>query len=156
MSVPFEALATEGGDPRLPHYDDAVLAQEQQASVDLSSVTFEEYLYHAALTRAEEKIADEEYRRIRGPTTFMSAIKSRFSKGTEHLAITAEASEKRMPDEATGEKGGDLSNPSGDSVDRYGISPAQYKTASRALRTASWSSIFFLITTDILGPFTVP
>ncbi|KAF7308777.1 Aa-trans domain-containing protein [Mycena kentingensis (nom. inval.)] len=30
------------------------------------------------------------------------------------------------------------------------------ETASRALRLASWSSAFFLITTDILGPFNAP
>ena len=28
--------------------------------------------------------------------------------------------------------------------------------AQRALRTASWASIFYLITTDILGPFNAP
>jgi hypothetical protein len=30
------------------------------------------------------------------------------------------------------------------------------KNASRALRLASWASVFYLITTDILGPFNVP
>ena len=29
-------------------------------------------------------------------------------------------------------------------------------TARRALRTASWAAIFYLITTDILGPFNAP
>jgi len=28
--------------------------------------------------------------------------------------------------------------------------------AQRALRTASWASVFYLITTDILGPFNAP
>ncbi|KAF5373086.1 hypothetical protein D9758_001467 [Tetrapyrgos nigripes] len=32
----------------------------------------------------------------------------------------------------------------------------EFDTARRALRTASWISIFFLITTDILGPFNAP
>ncbi|CAG8978706.1 hypothetical protein HYALB_00004689 [Hymenoscyphus albidus] len=36
------------------------------------------------------------------------------------------------------------------------VSVAEWKNASRAIRTAGWSSIFYLITTDILGPFSVP
>ncbi|KAG6821307.1 hypothetical protein H0H93_000168 [Arthromyces matolae] len=33
---------------------------------------------------------------------------------------------------------------------------AERVNAARALRTASWASVFFLITTDILGPFNAP
>ena len=36
------------------------------------------------------------------------------------------------------------------------ITDAEYKNASRAMRTAGWSSIFYLVTTDILGPFSTP
>ncbi|CAK5283068.1 unnamed protein product [Mycena citricolor] len=37
-----------------------------------------------------------------------------------------------------------------------GITLSERETASRALRLASWSSVFYLITTDILGPFNAP
>lgn len=36
------------------------------------------------------------------------------------------------------------------------VSDAEWKNASRAIRTAGWTSVFYLITTDILGPFSVP
>jgi hypothetical protein len=36
------------------------------------------------------------------------------------------------------------------------VPDADWKNASRAVRTAGWTSVFYLITTDILGPFSVP
>ncbi|RMZ87736.1 hypothetical protein DV736_g5034, partial [Chaetothyriales sp. CBS 134916] len=36
------------------------------------------------------------------------------------------------------------------------ITEVEWSNASRAFRTASWGAIFYLITTDILGPFAVP
>ncbi len=35
------------------------------------------------------------------------------------------------------------------------ITDEEWKNASRALRTATWAACFYLITTDILGPFGV-
>lgn len=36
------------------------------------------------------------------------------------------------------------------------IEDSEKMNAFRALRTASWASVFYLITTDILGPFNAP
>jgi hypothetical protein len=36
------------------------------------------------------------------------------------------------------------------------VSPAEYRAASSSLRTATWGAIFYLITTDILGPYSTP
>ena len=41
-------------------------------------------------------------------------------------------------------------------TDKYGVTEAEWETAQRAARTASWGAIFYLITTDILGPYSVP
>jgi len=38
----------------------------------------------------------------------------------------------------------------------HGITEAEWETAQRATRTATWGSVFYLITTDILGPYNVP
>ena len=38
----------------------------------------------------------------------------------------------------------------------YGVSESEWEHAQRATRTATWGSIFYLITTDILGPYNVP
>jgi hypothetical protein len=39
---------------------------------------------------------------------------------------------------------------------RSTVTDLEWRQASRAARTASWGSIFFLITTDILGPSGAP
>ncbi|KIK78020.1 hypothetical protein PAXRUDRAFT_347790 [Paxillus rubicundulus Ve08.2h10] len=36
------------------------------------------------------------------------------------------------------------------------VTDAEYRAASSSLRTASWGTIFYLITTDILGPYSTP
>jgi hypothetical protein len=41
-------------------------------------------------------------------------------------------------------------------AERLEISDDEWTNASRAVRTATWAAIFYLITTDILGPFNVP
>jgi len=40
--------------------------------------------------------------------------------------------------------------------DQYGITNDEWYNAQRAVRTATWGSVFYLITTDILGPYSVP
>jgi hypothetical protein len=156
MSNPA-GLALGGGDPRDPNHvltggQDVVEKQMAQNAHD-PSVTFEEYMYYATITRAEELEADKHHRAALGPRTFKSTIKNRFSTGKETHAVA------NYPPSPTGErdlnekKGLDRSPPRRNLGD---VSDADYKTASRAIRTASWSSAFFLITTDILGPYSVP
>jgi hypothetical protein len=36
------------------------------------------------------------------------------------------------------------------------ISQEEWDQASRACRTATWSAVFYLVTTDIMGPYSVP
>lgn len=42
-----------------------------------------------------------------------------------------------------------------DRSNRLSITEAEWTNASRAFRTATWAACFYLITTDILGPFGV-
>lgn len=41
-------------------------------------------------------------------------------------------------------------------TDSWGVTETEWEQAQRAARTATWGSIFYLITTDILGPTNVP
>jgi hypothetical protein len=41
-------------------------------------------------------------------------------------------------------------------TDKWGITETEWEHAQRATRTATWGSVFYLITTDILGPNNVP
>lgn len=152
---PSGALAGEGGDPRLTHNDSLINAEEDHRHE--RDISFEEYYYYAGITRAEEKIADEEYRRIRGPRSFANTITGRFSKGGDHAVAQAQAQMAADESRVTNEKTGELNEkgePTGEVVAPHYA--ADLKNASRAMRTASWGSIFYLITTDILGPFTCP
>lgn len=98
-------------------------------SLQSKEVIFEEYLYYAAIQRLEE--------------------------------------EGDRPQEGEGEKGwfyrlsdykGKNVNVDVSSASPPPMTPKQEDDAraSRALRLASWMSVFYLITTDILGPFNAP
>lgn len=147
-------VAPEGGDPReganpIKHTGPSVENQMMHAAHD-SSVTFEEYVYYAKITRAEEKVANERYVEAAGPRTFKSLIKNRFSTGQSSQS----ADVVRGYGSSNEKEGSDRLGVA--SSDHSGISDAEWKNASRATRTAGWSGIFYLITTDILGPYSVP
>ncbi|KAG1745205.1 transmembrane amino acid transporter protein-domain-containing protein [Suillus lakei] len=46
--------------------------------------------------------------------------------------------------------------PSSEEGGRALVTAGEYRAASGALRTAKWGSVFYLITTDILGPYSTP
>lgn len=115
------------------------------------NVRIEEYVYYASITRAEEKLANEEHVRIQGPTSAKSIVLGRFSKGK---ASGAPASPPATDVTANEKNSGGVTTPPSDG--RGHVTDAEWKTASRALRTCGWGSIFYLITTDILGPFSTP
>lgn len=180
MSLPVAYMmdGEEGGDPRRPssqharpgtvtdpksdhtdvvgaisNQDGALAADSTQIDILRAShhhdksISFEEYMYYAEITRAEEKAENERYRAARGPTTFKSLIKDRFSKGHHHKSLQARQAGSASPEEKT---------PADGNAVITGVSDAEWKQASRAVRTAGWGGVFYLITTDILGPFSTP
>jgi hypothetical protein len=132
-----------------------------QARVD-GTVTFEEYVHWAKIERAEENEANRVYKEIRGPLSVSRVIKGRFSKGIHY-------EEKKRKEEAVlaaarAARGGgsDSEKDKSDTAVVAAASPEgavseeEWRTASRALRTASWGTMFYLITTDILGWSSTP
>lgn len=99
-----------------------------------TNVEFEDYLYFAAVQRREEDLATM-------PTSEIGGVdKSNwFNRLSEHkgpnVNVNVHAIVNPIP-------------PTADELER--------ENASRALRLASWASVFYLITTDILGPFNAP
>jgi hypothetical protein len=130
------------------------------------TVTFEEYMYWAKIERAGEHEANRIYIEERGPRTIVGVLKGRFSKGVHH------ENEKKRKTEAQEiiahgglpknvaqlDEKGNAVVAAGDSSDSemMTVSPEEWKQAARALKTASWGTIFFLITTDILGWSSAP
>lgn len=116
-------------------------------------------VHYASITRAEEKEENERFVAARGPRTLKTMLKSRFSnyKAPTHsvnsLDTGSAKGEKTTSDD---EKPAKASSPTALPTYDMRVSEAEWKNASRAVRTAGWSSVFYLITTDILGPFSVP
>ncbi|PNP59598.1 hypothetical protein THARTR1_00771 [Trichoderma harzianum] len=117
------------------------------------TVTFEEYQYWAKIEREEEYQANLEFKAEHGPRTVKSVFLGRFSKGVHHenkkkaeAAAAAENSGTASPDEKNGVTTRNANLPT----------EAEWKQASRAMRTASWGTMFYLITTDILGWSSTP
>ena len=112
-------------------------------------VPFEEYLYWAQISRADERYEDPRH----DYTLFGKVIK----KGRTAGAATLPPEPTSVAEKNGG--GSDFEKSAvvpADTRGRLPITDAEYTNASRALRTATWGAIFYLITTDILGPFSVP
>lgn len=109
-------------------------------------------------TRAEEKSANERFVAAAGPKTFKSVVMNRFSnskgdEGREQQSIDSPAETGSNGEKNAYDEKGALADPNR----TWGnVSDSEWKHASRAVRTAGWTSVFYLITTDILGPFSVP
>jgi hypothetical protein len=101
-----------------------------------NSVTFYEYKYYAELTRAEQDSGNV-------PTTGSG------EHGMLPTTMGTPARAERASDHEGSQAAIPASNP-------HIISDDEWMTASRAIRTATWLSVFYLITTDILGPYGVP
>ena len=103
------------------------------------AVTFEEYRYYAKRTREEEKTLESPKLRWR------EIISRSASKDAPQNGAGADYDDSR---EVTQENFASKET-------RLRITDQEWTDASRAMRTASWGAAFYLITTDILGPYGV-
>jgi amino acid permease len=69
---------------------------------------------------------------------------------SQEVPAMTDATEKKSDLPPTGETN------TADATDSWGITESEWEHAQRAVRTASWGSIFYLIATDLLGPNSVP
>jgi uncharacterized MAPEG superfamily protein len=122
------------------------------------NITIEEYLHYAKISRAEEDRLygkNSDFVASSGPVVNFVNEKI-LHKKTEHrrpsqprLSVSAQGNAqmtRTSSDNSNGEKGEKTFQP-------IPISDDEWLTASRAARTATWGAIFYLITTDVLGPF---
>lgn len=101
-----------------------------------SDVSFQEYHYYARLTREEQKT----WAKPVAGKNFLAYLIPNLQKAETG---PAEVANQAMVNISDREK-------------RKLISDDEWANASRALRTAGTGAIFYLITTDILGPFGLP
>ncbi|KAM3074606.1 hypothetical protein ACMFMG_008036 [Clarireedia jacksonii] len=142
------SLSGTGEDPRLPNETNNTTVRPQHRKLHDPSVTFEEYHYYANITRAEE---DASANTDIGDTTFFSLIVPPKNLKGAAPVNSAPVPEKEIGEEKTTRHIHDMSD-----ADRLNISDDEWHNASRSMRVATWAAIFYLITTDILGPFGVP
>lgn len=121
-------------------------------------ISFAEYMHYASITRAREKVANDEYLRERGPTTLKCRIKDMLKTGRQGSQELEADSPYTSEKDNTGQK--DHSVVQTLALDSTAPSvqapPSELHTANRALRTAGWGSMFYLITLDIMGPSNTP
>ena len=151
MAQNLANLALDGGDPRVSSEKNPGQFALEHGHQEITkggftiekahvhndpTVLFEEYLHYAEITRAEERAYEGNLINRKDPWSLGGIIKNRFSKGHVH-EVNAVVDEGKI---TTTHK------------NTATVTDLEWRQASRALRTASWGSIFFLITTDILGP----
>lgn len=136
-----------------------------------SSIQFEEYHWWANKSREYEKTLSTSGAGLQGVAKMLIGKKTKTeTKGEDTWGVPAHEKtntkdaglvqpkpEAQKVAEQIGnglnEKSSGESSPG---LDQYGITNDEWYNAQRAVRTATWGSVFYLITTDILGPYSVP
>lgn len=96
------------------------------------NITFEEYAYYASLTRAEEKrITNSDPEVFKDSKFGLLSLKRFMDKKTSQTAAISSTGVLTVSDE-------------------------EWLRVTRATRNATWGAVFFLITTDLFGPMSVP
>jgi hypothetical protein len=117
------------------------------------TVTYEEYTYWAKIER-EMEIDENKVHQAEHASPLRSSIKNGFSKeGRKKAKAEKEARVQTLAHLDEKQPGGVVEDfyegqPAESSLK---VTDAEWRNAARALRTASWGQMFFLITTDILG-----
>ena len=138
----------DGGDPRMGSSagigfgERATISRPAATKLHDPSVSFEEYMHYAAITRADDRHINTSHTDNALSVAGLKGLNPFAKKKEPDVVTSADLNEKA----ATASSSPDGRQP-------YVISEEEYIIASRAVRTATWGAVFFLITTDILGPF---
>jgi hypothetical protein len=134
----FQPATIEGGhDPRVHHSEkeeQMAYTHEDNVLPDGSTPNIETYMYYAKIQRDKEAAQSAKEDAERGRGSLISRAFKRSRGSDRNSVVSAQPSEKNGA--ASSEDGG------GAVVTEY-----EYRAASSALRTATWGSVFYLITT---------
>ncbi|KAG1857009.1 transmembrane amino acid transporter protein-domain-containing protein [Suillus subalutaceus] len=143
----FQPAAIEGGrDPRVylsEKEEQDVYVPENYHVPDGTTPNLETYMHYAKIQRDREALSarnDAEGGRLGG---LFSRIFNRSQESDSRSVASARSDPKNVA--PSSEEGGSAL-----------VTSSEYRAASGALRTATWGSVFYLITTDILGPYSTP
>lgn len=116
---------------------DATSAERVQEN---GHVTIEEYMYWASISRHEES----KLPKVKGPIARLLGPGKSNSAERQNLDTDSNAPNVALEDIKTAPPPAST------------VSDGEWQQAHRAARTAGWAAVFYLITTDVLGPYTVP
>ncbi|KAG2066629.1 hypothetical protein BDR04DRAFT_1106441 [Suillus decipiens] len=126
----------------LPEKDEQDVYTPEDHVPDGTTPNIETYMYFAKIQRDKEALSA----RNDAEGGFWSGLISRTFKRSrepdQRSVVSAHSDGKNVAPSSEG----------GDGV----VAEGEYRAASGALRTATWGSVFYLITTDILGPYSTP
>ncbi len=111
----------------------------QERALHDAGVTLEEYMYYAKKTRAEEDATVHSAPKL----TLMDIL---FPSRGESRQLGVSPSHEKL-------RGSHIEVNLSNAESRAHVSDLEWTNASRALRSATAAACFYLITTDILGPF---
>ncbi|KAG1743824.1 transmembrane amino acid transporter protein-domain-containing protein [Suillus lakei] len=100
----------------------------------------ETYMYYAKIQRDREALSAKND----AEGSHWGGLISRTFKRSPESDVASAYSDGKNAAPSSEEGGGAL------------VTAGEYRAASGALRTATWGSVFYLITTDILGPYSTP
>ena len=116
-----------------------------------SSITFENYVYWAKRSREIEKHISTD------DVGFAHLSNKLFRKKKSDALVIMQGEIEEQDASVMKESSKPTNTMNGASTsDNWGITETEWEQAQRAARTATWGSIFYLISTDILGPTNVP
>ena len=138
MAMPLAATVAHDKHDPAPFSTGADIVRTVRQERD--PITIEEYMYWASISRNEESMLPK----IKGPVAKLLASGKSNVARQQTLDRSANATVVEMKDVKTAPTATDA------------VSEGEWQQAQRAARTAGWAAIFYLITTDVLGPYTVP
>lgn len=119
-----------------------------------STVTYEEYVYWAKIEREMEVEENTVFQAEHG-SPLKDSIRNVFSKSGREKAKADKAARlqtlQHLPEKKQASGVVTSVDEQHHGEGQLKVSDAEWRNAARALRTASWGQMFFLITTDILG-----
>jgi hypothetical protein len=116
------------------------------------SPSIEECMYWAEKEREHEKEMSRRHGDSDEAGHYGSLFKKLFRSNSNNATQTGNNAVGSSDDRASSEKEDEKIH--GDGV--VTVTSAEREQAYRAFRTAGWISVFYLITTDILGPYSAP
>lgn len=133
----------------------STIIKPQHRRLHDTDVKFEEYMWYAEKTRASELIDDGPPVAEGKPSIWQVITRKKNRKNIQDVQDDKVRSDSDLTPESSKIRRTSTNVNLSKASNRMEITDEEWTNASRMLRTATWGACFYLITTDILGPYGV-